>query len=56
MVAATLEINGDNTYLTKKNGLDFRMRMNFYPNKNNKGVVRFAELENVTTPAQKIEN
>ena len=46
VIAAALEIKGDNEYLTQKDGLDFGIRMNFYANEDRTGVIRITELEN----------
>ena len=56
VIAAAYELKGDNAYLTKKNGLDFGIRVNFYPNQDNTGVVRVLELEDDTIPAHQIAN
>ena len=56
VVAAAFEMNGDNTYLTEKNGLDFGVRENFYPNQDKTGVVRVLELGNETISAHQIAN
>ena len=56
VIAAAYEMKGDNAYLTQKNGLDFGVRYNFYPNTEKTGVVRVVEFENETTPAEKIAN
>ena len=56
VVAAAFEMNGDNAYLTEKNGLDFGVRVNFYPNQDKTGVVRVLEIENETIPAHQIAN
>ena len=55
-IAVAFEMKGDNAYLTKKNGLDLGIRVNFYPNQDKTGVVRVLELENETIPAHKITN
>ena len=36
--------------------MDFGIRVNFYPNQDNTGVVRVLELENETIPAHQIAN
>ena len=56
VVAAALEMQGDNAYLKKKGGLDFGIRMNFIPNEDNTGVLRIVELEQETTAADQITN
>ena len=56
VMAAAYEMDGDNAYLTQNNGLDFGIRLNFYPNEDNTGVVRVTEFENPNTPAQQIAN
>ena len=44
VIAAALEMKGDNAYLKKKGGLDFGIRMNFIPNEDNTGVLRIVEI------------
>ena len=56
VMAAALEMEGDNAYLTQNKGLDFGIRMNFVPNEDRTGVIRVLELENEITPAQQIAN
>ena len=46
VIAAAYEMKGDNAYLTKNNGLDFGIRMNFYPNAEKTGVIGVVEIEN----------
>ena len=50
VIAAAYDMKGDNEYLTKTNGLDFGIRMNFYPNH----TMRVEELEDERTIAEKI--
>ena len=56
VIAAAFEMKGDNAYLTEKNGLDFGIRVNFYPNQDKTGVVRVLEFENEIIPAHQIAN
>ena len=56
VIAAALEMKGDNDYLTKKDGLDFGIRMNFYANEDRTGIIRITELENELSPADVIAN
>ena len=49
-------MNGDNVYLTQKDGLDFGIRMNFYANEDRTGIIRITELENELSPADVIAN
>ena len=49
-------MKGDNAYLTEKNGSDFGIRVNFYPNQDKTWVVRVLELENETIPVHQIAN
>ena len=56
VIAATLEMKGDNTYLKQKGGLYFGIRTNFYPNEDNTGVLKIDELEQETSAADQITN
>ena len=56
VVAAAYDMKGDNAYLKEKKGLDFGIRVNFYPNQDKTGVVRVLEIENETTHAHQIAN
>ena len=52
VIAAAYYMNGDNAYLTHKDGLDFRIRNNFCPNEDNTGALRVTEFENEDTQAK----
>ena len=56
VIAAALEMKGDNTYLKQKGGLDFGIRINFYPNEDNTGILKIDELEQETSAADQITN
>ena len=51
-----MEMKGRNDYLKNKGGLDFGIRMNFYPNEDHTGILRIIELENETTHADQVAN
>ena len=43
IIAATLKMNGDNSYLHNKGGLDFGVRVLYHANEENIGVDRIDE-------------
>ena len=43
VVATAYDIKGDNAYLKGKKGLDFGIRVNFYPNQDKTGVVSYGD-------------
>ena len=56
VIAAAYEMKGGNAYLTKNNGLDFGIRINFYPSSEKRGVIRVVEIENETKPSEQKAN
>ena len=48
VIAAALETNGENEYLSKKRGLDFGIRNNFCANADNSGVVKLSDIDHRT--------
>ena len=60
VIAAALEMNGDNAYLRTKGGLDFGIRTTFFRNRENSGVDRVEtsevyHLDTQDTPQQQKE-
>ncbi len=56
IMAATLEMNGDNAYLHNKGGLDFGVRVSYHANEDNTGVNRIDEPATEESPAEIIAN
>ena len=56
IMAATLEMNGDNAYLHNKGGLDFGVRVSYHANEENTGVNRIDEPASDESPAEIIAN
>lgn len=56
IMAATLDMNGDNAYLHNKGGLDFGVRVSYHANEDNTGVNRIDEPTSEESPAKIIAN
>ena len=55
VIAAELEMDGDNAYLKNRGGLDFGILMTFIVNEENTGVDRIVEPLSELSASKKIE-